>query len=129
MLAVSQLSCLKLRSAAVIPSRRHVPGTYEFRCRSTLERDDFTHLLFVDLTATTRLMSCGCRYSARYPTQEELRKLWTPTVCFRWQYTDGTRATMIFGNGLVGDYPFAARLRSGEVFSTLCHLPAGAILY
>ena len=27
------------------------------------------------------------------------------------QYTDGTRASMLFGNGLVGDYTFAARLR------------------
>jgi hypothetical protein len=26
----------------------------------------------------------------------------------------------------VGDYPFAARLGGGEVFSTMCHLPAGA---
>ena len=65
-------------------------------------------------------------YSARYPTTEELRKMWSPTVCFRWQYTDGTCATMLFGNGLVGDYPFAAKLASGEIFSTLCHLPAGS---
>ena len=65
-------------------------------------------------------------YSARYPTNEELRKMWSPSVCFRWQYTDGTRATMLFGNGLVGDYPFAAKLGSGEIFSTLCHFPAGS---
>ena len=30
---------------------------------------------------------------------------------------------MLFGNGLVGDYTFAAQLEEGAVFSTQCHLP------
>jgi hypothetical protein len=32
---------------------------------------------------------------------QEMRAMWSPSCCFRWQYTDGTRATMLFGNGLV----------------------------
>ena len=64
-------------------------------------------------------------YSARYPTLEEIKQLWGDPLCFRWQYTDGTKATMLFGGGLVGDYPFAARLAGGEHFSTMCYLPPG----
>ena len=30
---------------------------------------------------------------------------------------------MLFGNGLVGDYTFAAQLVGNELFSTQCHLP------
>jgi hypothetical protein len=96
-------------------------------------------------------------YSARFPSAADIRTLWNTPLCFRWQYKDGTRATMLFGNGLVGvrvacssiisvgvggqlaesawltrqrscitlvqDYPFAARLAGGEIFSTMCHLP------
>jgi hypothetical protein len=45
-------------------------------------------------------------------------------MLFRWEYTDGTRSSMLFAGGLVGDYPFAARLKgSPEPLSTMCYLP------
>ena len=47
-------------------------------------------------------------------------------MLFRWEYKDGTRSSMLFAGGLVGDYPFAARLKTSSkpsTLSTMCHLP------
>ena len=45
-------------------------------------------------------------------------------VAYRFEYTDGTKATMLLMNGLVGDFTFAARLKGQpEPLSTLFHLP------
>ena len=92
------------------------------------------------------LEACLCRshtlaqatpgYSHRHPTPEQIRSLLAksdadPTheaiqqpLLFRWEYVDGTRASMLFANNLVGDFLFAARdADDGSIFSTLCHLP------
>ena len=59
-----------------------------------------------------------------------MAKLCESPMLFRWQYTDGTRATMMFGNGLVGDYAFAAKLHGeDEHFSTMVHLGGTNIPY
>jgi hypothetical protein len=75
-------------------------------------------------------------YSARHPTKEEIVTLLTcedpdpshepvdQPMLFRWQYTDGTRSSMLFAGGIVGDYPFAVRVKGQpQPFSTLCYLP------
>ena len=45
-------------------------------------------------------------------------------MCYRFEYADGLKATMLLMNGLVNDFTFAARLRGvSEPLSTLFYLP------
>jgi hypothetical protein len=45
-------------------------------------------------------------------------------IAYRFEYGDGTKATMLLMNGLVGDFTFAAKLKDKtEPVSTLFHLP------
>lgn len=63
-------------------------------------------------------------FSHRYPTPEQIRE-WVPDpVAYRIKYHDGTNATMLLLNGLVGDFTFSAKLKSQEQpLSTLFYLP------
>jgi hypothetical protein len=63
-------------------------------------------------------------FSHRYPTREQMRAWVKDPVAYRFEYTDGLKATMLLMNGLVGDFTFAARLkRQAEPLSTLFYLP------
>ena len=63
-------------------------------------------------------------FSHRYPTAEQIRAWVKEPVAYRFEYNDGTRATMLLMNGLVEDFTFAARLRGREEpLSTLFYLP------
>jgi hypothetical protein len=63
-------------------------------------------------------------FSDRYPTPAQIREWVKDPVAYRLEYADGTRATMLLLNGLVGDFTFAARLRGEpEPLSTLFYLP------
>ena len=63
-------------------------------------------------------------YSHRYPTQEQIREWVKEPVAYRIEYVDGTRATMLLMNGLVGDFTFAARISGQSApLSTLFYLP------
>jgi hypothetical protein len=77
--------------------------------------------------------ACLCRsqtlaqpetFSDRYPTPAQVREWVKHPVAYRIEYADGTRATMLLMNGLVGDFTFAARLKGApEPLSTLFYLP------
>lgn len=63
-------------------------------------------------------------YSHRYPTQEQIQEWGKEPVAYRIEYVDGTRATMLLMNGLVGDFTFAARIGGQSApLSTLFYLP------
>ena len=63
-------------------------------------------------------------YSHRYPTQKQIREWVKEPVAYRIEYVDGTRATMLLMNGLVGDFTFAARIGGQSApLSTLFYLP------
>jgi hypothetical protein len=49
-------------------------------------------------------------YSDRYPTGEQIRQWVKDPIAYRFEYTDGLKATMLLMNGLVQDFTFAARL-------------------
>jgi hypothetical protein len=62
--------------------------------------------------------------SHRYPSAEQMRKWTKQPVCYRFEYADGTKATMLQLNGLVKDFTFAAKLKGeAEPLSTLFYLP------
>ena len=63
-------------------------------------------------------------YSHRYPTMEQMREWVKEPIAYRIEYIDGTRATMLLMNGLVGDFTFAAQIRGRSApLSTLFYLP------
>lgn len=63
-------------------------------------------------------------FSHRYPTEDQIRQWVDDPVAYRFEYADGTRATMLLMNGLVGDFTFAAKLKgTAEPLSTLFQLP------
>jgi hypothetical protein len=65
-------------------------------------------------------------YSHRYPTPEQIRSWVKAPIAYRFEYADGTKATMLMLNGLVGDFTFAAKLKGqAEPLSTLFYLPPG----
>ncbi len=79
------------------------------------------------------LEACLCRshelaparegFNHVYPTPADLRRMVADPVAYRFEYTDGLKATMLLLNGLVGDITFAARLKGqDEPLSTLCYL-------
>jgi hypothetical protein len=77
--------------------------------------------------------ACLCRsqtlaqpgtFSHRHPSAEQMREMVKSPVAYRFEYTDGLKATMLLMNGLVGDFTFAARLKGQpEPLSTLFYLP------
>lgn len=63
-------------------------------------------------------------FSHRYPTDEQIRAWVKDPLAYRIQYRDGTKATMLLMNGLVGDFTFAAKIKGREQpLSTLFYLP------
>jgi hypothetical protein len=77
--------------------------------------------------------ACLCRsqtlaqpgtFSHRYPSAAQMREWVKDPVAYRFEYTDGLKATMLLMNGLVADFTFAARLKGrAEPLSTLFYLP------
>lgn len=77
--------------------------------------------------------ACLCRsqtlaqpptFSHRHPTDRQIRDWVANPVAYRFQYTDGLKATMLLLNGLVGDFTFAAKVHGQtEPLSTLFYLP------
>ena len=63
-------------------------------------------------------------FSDRFPTSAQMREWVKDPIAYRFDYNDGTKATMLLMNGLVGDFTFAAKLKNqDETLSTLFHLP------
>jgi hypothetical protein len=80
--------------------------------------------LFEACLARSQTLAQPDTYSHRYPTPDQIRAWVKDPVCYRFEYADGTKATMLLLNGLVGDFTFAARLRGqSKPLSTLFHLP------
>jgi hypothetical protein len=80
--------------------------------------------LFAACLSRTQTLAQPETYSDRYPTPEQMREWVKDPICYRFEYADGLRATMLLMNGLVGDFTFAARLKGEpEPLSTLFYLP------
>lgn len=63
-------------------------------------------------------------FSHRYPTPTQIRDWVKEPIAYRFEYIDGTKATMLLMNGLVQDFNFAAKLKGKtDPLSTQFHLP------
>ena len=82
-------------------------------------------LLEAALCRSNQLKPARPTYSNVFPTTQDLRRLAPDAYAYRFEYTDGLKATIIQlqGGGLVGDCNVAARLQGGEIFSVLFYLP------
>jgi hypothetical protein len=80
--------------------------------------------LFEACLSRSQTLAQGETFSHRYPTFEQMREWVKEPVAYRYEYADGTKATMLQLNGLVEDFTVAARLKGqGEPLSTLYYLP------
>lgn len=80
--------------------------------------------LFAACLCRSQTLAQADTHSHRYPSDEQIRQWVRDPALYRFEYLDGTRATMLLLNGLVGDFTFAARLRGrDEPLSTLFYLP------
>lgn len=68
--------------------------------------------------------------SHRYPTDAQMKEWVKDPIHYRFQYVDGTRATMLMMNGLTEDFLVAVKIKGKtEPFSTLLHLPPNPNVY
>lgn len=80
--------------------------------------------LFEACLCHSQTLSQAETHSHRHPTLSQIREWVKAPVAYRIEYADGTRATMLLMNGLIGDFTFAAKLKDrDEPLSTLFYLP------
>jgi hypothetical protein len=80
--------------------------------------------LFEACLSRSQTLAQAPTFSHRYPTVEQMRAWVKEPVCYRFEYADGLKATMLLMNGLVGDFTFAARIKGqARPLSTLFYLP------
>jgi hypothetical protein len=81
--------------------------------------------LFAACLTRTQTLAQPETFSDRYPTPAQIREWVKEPVCYRFEYADGLKATMLLMNGLVNDFTFAARVKGqSEPLSTLFYLPS-----
>jgi hypothetical protein len=80
--------------------------------------------LFEACLSRSQTLAQQATFSDRYPTLAQIREWVKVPVAYRLEYVDGTKATILLLNGLVGDFTFAAKLRGKpEPLSALFYLP------
>jgi len=88
-------------------------------------------LLEACLSRSNQLNPARPTYSHILPTSDDIRRLAPESYAYRFEYADGTRASIVQlqparnqeGGGIVGDCSVAARLKNGELFSVMFYLP------
>jgi hypothetical protein len=80
--------------------------------------------LFEACLCRCQTLTQGETTSHRFPSAEQLKSWVKEPIAYMYEYIDGTEATMLLLNGLVGDFTFAARIKGEkEPLSTLFYLP------
>jgi hypothetical protein len=68
----------------------------------------------------------GGSFCKRFPSFQEMREIVDDPIAYRFQYTDGTRGTMLLLNKLVADFNVAAKLVGrDDLLSCQMYLDAG----
>lgn len=88
------------------------------------QRGGWSPELFQDCLCRSQTLSQSETASHRYPTPGQIKQWVQDPIAYRIEYVDGTKATMLLMNGLVGDFTFAAKLKGqAKSLSTLFYLP------
>ncbi|MBP90781.1 MAG: hypothetical protein CMJ64_29400 [Planctomycetaceae bacterium] len=88
-------------------------------------------LLEAALSRSNTLNLVRPNYGVVFPTTRDMRRMAPNSYAYRFEYTDGLKATIVQfqgrpdqkDEGVVGDCTVAARLKGGDVFSVLIYLP------
>ncbi len=88
-------------------------------------------LLNAALSRSNKINESRQGYGVVFPTINDMRRLAPESYAYRFEYADGTKATIVQfqgrkdheDGGVVSDCTVAARLKGGDVFSTLIYLP------
>jgi hypothetical protein len=82
-------------------------------------------LLEACLCRSNQLKPARPTYSNVFPSNADIRRLAPDSYAYRFEYSDGLKASIIQfqGGGVVGDCSVAARLPNNEYFSVLFYLP------
>ncbi|MBT6153866.1 MAG: hypothetical protein HOL01_16850 [Planctomycetaceae bacterium] len=88
-------------------------------------------LLEAALSRSNMLAPVRPDYGVVFPTTSDMRRMAPDSYAYRFEYTDGLKATIVQFQGrpkqkdpgVVGDCTVAARLKGGEMFSVLVYLP------
>jgi len=92
--------------------------------QGSFERGGWNAELFAACLSRSQTLVQPETFSHRFPTPEQIRSWVKDPIAYRFEYTDGLKATMLLMNGLVSDFTFAAKLRGrSEPLSTLFYLP------
>ncbi|MSQ96397.1 MAG: hypothetical protein EXR98_17845 [Gemmataceae bacterium] len=80
--------------------------------------------LFQACLCRSQTLAQPATFSHRLPTAQQIRAWVADPIAYRFDYTDGLKATMLLMNGLVSDFTFAAKIKNQtEPLSTLFYLP------
>jgi hypothetical protein len=83
------------------------------------------------ISRSSKLNEVRDGYGVVFPSLDDIRRLAPESYAYRFEYADGMKATVVQlqapksqeDGGVIGDCPVAARLKGGDVFSTLIYLP------
>ncbi len=83
------------------------------------------------ISRSCKLNEVRVGYGVVFPNIADIRRLAPASYAYRFEYADGTKASVVqlqarpgqADGGVIGDCPVAARLRGGDIFSTLIYLP------
>ena len=83
-------------------------------------------LLEAALSRSNMISPVRENYGVVLPSMDDIRRMAPNSYAYRFEYVDGMKATIVQlqgGQGVVGDCTVAARLKGGDVLSTLIYLP------
>jgi len=79
-------------------------------------------LLQAAISRSNTVVPVRSNYGVVFPTVDDIRRMSPESSAIRFEYLDGTKATQV-RFAAVQDCTIAARLKGGELFSTLMYLP------
>ena len=81
-------------------------------------------LLQAAISRSNTVVPVRSNYGVVFPTVDDIRRMSPESSAIRFEYLDGTKATQVcFAAVSPRDCTIAARLKCGELFSTLMYLP------
>lgn len=100
------------------------PNVWRAMQKGAFEKGGWDPELFKACLCRSQTLAQPESYSHRYPTTAQIQQWVDEPVAYRFEYTDGLKATMLLMNGLVNDFTFAGRVKGErEPVSTLFYLP------
>jgi len=127
--ALEMIQCMAERrkggeSGVVSVQATRGDAVWDLLTAGSFEAGGFSPRLFEACLCRSQTLAQDDVSSHRYPTLAQMKQWTKQPVCYRFEYADGLKATMLQLNGLVKDFTFAAKIGGqAEPLSTLFYLP------